>query len=277
MRGAVLASVAIVTGVVCEAIYAGWRVRPVVREQVRQEPVGEPLTRHGFLTFYTPLALTTLLTLLVQPLVSAALGRMPGALVSLAVWPVVFGLLTVWQSMGIAYNEVVIALLEVPGAVPRLRTFTWRMSAVVMLLFLGMVASPLATLWLRHVAALSPDLVTLARTALWIGLLLPGLRVLQSWFQGTLVFSQHTTAITESVAVFLVVSGGLLFVGASISDMPGLYVALLAYIVGFALQTGWLWWRSRPVLATLQSEGVAPPDARPALVPIPASDQRRHR
>ncbi len=238
--------------------------------------MGEPLTWRGFSAFYTPLALTTLLGLMVQPLVSAALGRMPGALVSLAVWPVIFGLLTVWQSVGIAYNEVVIALLEVPGAVPKLQRFTWWISSAVVLLFLGMVVTPLAPLWLRHVAALSPDLVALARPALAIGLLLPGLRMLQSWFQGTLVFSQHTPAITESVAIFLLTSGTLLFVGVRLDGVSGLYMALVAYLIGFALQTAWLWWRSRPVLAELRGQG-ATPAAQPALVPVRANEQRRKR
>jgi len=63
------------------------------------------LTVGAFLRFYIPLAVTVLLTMLVQPLVSAALSRMPRPLESLAVWPVVWGLLIMWQSTGIAYHE----------------------------------------------------------------------------------------------------------------------------------------------------------------------------
>jgi hypothetical protein len=62
--------------------------------------------------------MTVLLMLLVQPMVGAALSRMPYPLESLAMWPVVFGLLTIWQSVGLSYNEAVIALLEEPQPVP---------------------------------------------------------------------------------------------------------------------------------------------------------------
>jgi len=43
----------------------------------------------AFLDFYIPLAMTSLLFLLAQPMGSAAISRMPMALESLAVWPVV--------------------------------------------------------------------------------------------------------------------------------------------------------------------------------------------
>ena len=73
--------------------------------------------------------------------------------------------------------------------------------------------------------------------------LLPGLRVLQSWFQGTITYSHHTRGVTESVAAFLLACGGILGVGVAWGQIPGLYVGLIAVTAGLLLQTGWLWWR----------------------------------
>ena len=56
--------------------------------------------------------MTSLLSLLVQPIGAAALSRMPQAIESLATWSVVGGLIFMLRSFGVAYNEVVVALLE---------------------------------------------------------------------------------------------------------------------------------------------------------------------
>ena len=73
IQGIVVATCAVSAGVICEAIYSGIVVRPVVRTDLRQAPlIPEALTWHAFYRFYTPLVMTSLLTLLVQPLGSAA-------------------------------------------------------------------------------------------------------------------------------------------------------------------------------------------------------------
>ena len=117
----------------------------------------------------------------------------------------------------------------------------------------AMIATPLAAFWFRRVAGLTPSLVALAQQALWLGLLLPGLRVLQSWFQGALTYSQHTRGITEAFALSLAISGGILWAGVAWGQIPGLFVGLTAVVVGVLVQTLWLWRRARPVLQTVQA------------------------
>ena len=57
--GIVVATCAVSAGVISEAIYSGIVVRPVVKNQVKLQPVVEPrLTLPGFLRFYFPLVLT---------------------------------------------------------------------------------------------------------------------------------------------------------------------------------------------------------------------------
>jgi hypothetical protein len=151
-------------------------------------PEGDPLTLRSFLRFYIPLALTSLLTLLVQPIGSAALSRMPGALESLAVWPVVSGLLFLLRSTGIAYNEVVVALLGEPRAEESLRRFAQILALVLTAILLLIAATPLASLWFEGLSGLPPSLAKLAQTSLWFALLLPAFSVFQSWYQGSLVY-----------------------------------------------------------------------------------------
>ena len=258
VAGVVVGTSVIIAGVLSEALYAGIRVRPVLKNDLSQAPPVEPvLTWRAYANFYVPLAIMMLLTLLVQPMVTATLSRMPQALESLAVWPVVFGLLLVWQSIGISYNEVVITLLDVPRAVDSLRRFTTILATVITLLLLLVLGTPLARLWLIHVAALSPKLIPLAEGGLWLGLLLPALRILQSWYQGAITYDRKTRSITESVGLFLIVSGVILGSGVIWGRATGLYVGIVGFMVGLIIQVLWLWHRSRPVLQAIQIRDAA--------------------
>jgi hypothetical protein len=244
--GIVVGTAAVATGVMSEALYAGLVTRHVIRDEVLTAPQVQPaLTFPAFIDFYIPLALTSLLNLLVQPIGSAALSRMPLALASLAAWPVVSGLSFIFRSPGIAFNEVVVALMDRPGSVAKLRRFTLYLGGVATALLLLVVATPLAAFWLRDLSALAPDLATMARPGLWLMLPLPMLVAMQSWYQGTIMAGRKTRGITESLAVFLVVAAIVLWAGVALGTVTGLHVGLAAFTLASAAQTLWLWIRSR--------------------------------
>jgi len=82
---------------------------------------------------------------------------------------------------------------------------------------------------------------------------------MQSWFQGTILYGGRTRGITESVAVYLATSAVILAAGVLRGSMTGLFVAMVAFVLSFATQNAWLWWRSRPVFAARRARemGVA--------------------
>ena len=251
-HGIVVATSAVAASVIAEAIYIGFRVQAVLNVDLKPAPVVQPeLTYRAFAAFYFPLVMTSLLTLLIQPMGSAALGRMPLALESLAVWPVVSGFIFMLRSTGVAFNEVVVALLDEPLSLKPLRRYTAILSLATTAIILVIAATPLSRLWLEDVSALTPDLFILARNGLWIGFLLPALNALQSWYQGVLLNSGKTRGISEAVALFLVTTGLFLWAGVRWGGMTGLYVGLIAFSAGMLIQTAWLWFRSRPPLHVL--------------------------
>jgi hypothetical protein len=267
--GVVVATGAMASGVISEAVYAGMRVRPVLRDQLKKAPpLEDPLTFPGFMAFYIPLVMTSLLTMLVQPIGSAALSRMPLALESLAVWQVVSGLVFLLRSGGVAYNEVVVTLLDDPQAPPGLRRFTAWLAASATAGLLLIVATPLATLWFARVSALAPPLAELARSALWLFLPIPALSALQSWYQGAILNSRRTRGITEAIVVFLLTASAILWIGVAWGRIAGLYVGGLAFSVGTSMQTIWLWLRSRPAMRAVQERDAE--DARLQSVGAPA-------
>jgi hypothetical protein len=251
--GIVVAASAVIAGVMSEAFYVGLYVKPVLRDQVRHaRPVEPPLTFQDFISFYVPLAMTALLNLLVQPIGSAALSRMPQALDSLAVWPVVSGLAFMLRSLGLAYNEVVVALLDEPGSTHNLRRFAFFLMALTTLILALIAATPFSVIWFRDMSALSPSLAALARSSFWVALPIPAMETLQSWYQGALVHKRRTRAITEAVASFLLASSLILVAGVIWGQVVGLYVGWAAFVVGNLARTTWLGYRSRPVVTDLQ-------------------------
>jgi hypothetical protein len=247
LPGIAVATMAVIAGVVAEAIYVGIVVQPVLRRQVRPAPAAtEPLSMAVFMRFYIPLVLTSLISLLVQPIGSAMISRMPLAIESLAAWSVVSGLAFMLRSLGIAYNEVVVALLDTPGSYARLRSFAWLLAALTSLALLVITATPLAGFWFERVSGLNSQLSQMATTSLWFFILSPAFASMQSWFQGTLLNSRHTRPITESVVVFLVVCITGLGAGVAWGRHPGLYIAAAASILAMLAQTSWQALRSQP-------------------------------
>jgi hypothetical protein len=242
--GVVVATAAIAAGVSAEALYTGLRTRSVVRGPLADAtPTVPPLDGRAFAGFYLPLALTSLLLLLVQPMGAAAISRMPEALASLAAWPVVNGLLFLLRSVGYAYAEVVVALMDEPEADVTLRRFTLLLAGATGLVALAIAATPLAQAWFGTLSGLPPRLVELARNAFWIGLVWAPLDVYRNYLQGRLVHARRTRGISESVGVFLVVSASLLVAGVALQPGEGLVVAMVAFVSGTLAQIGWLAWR----------------------------------
>ena len=246
--GIVVATSAVAAGVISEAIYAGIAARPVINVDLRMaSPIKPELTWPAFFTFYIPLAMTSLLTLLANPIGSAALSRMPDPLASLAVWPVVTGLIFMLRSPGTAYNEVVVALLDEPRSSHSLCRFASWLEGLSTMALLLLAATPLAPFYFQTISALSPHLAEIARAGMWLALPLPALTVLQSWYQGAILHGRRTRAITEAVIIFLVASAVTLTAGVIWGQAIGLYIGLASLTISTFLQTIWLRIRSRPV------------------------------
>jgi hypothetical protein len=254
--GALVAAAAMTAGVWIEAGYAALRARPVVRSELRETRLdGPPLTFKRFLAFYAPLATTNIAMFVLQPITSAALSRMPSALVSLAVFPAAFSVAFLLASGGTALVEVVVTLLDRLDAVPRLRHFTLLLAGGTFLLTLAMAATPLGEFWFGTVSGLSPTLFTPARRAMWLVLPYPVAIVVQGAYQGILTYARRTRAITEAVMLSSVVTLAVLAIGVVWGQVPGTYVGVAAFSLGALAQAFWLRRRGQPILETIDAPG----------------------
>ena len=255
LPGTVVATAAIAAGVLSEAAYAGIRVRPVLRNEL---PAGESgsLTYRAFFQFYVPLSLTSVVLLGARPILTAAVSRMPNALDSLAVLPVITGLSFLFRSTGVAFSEVAIAHLDTVGSMRTLRRFAFGLMAATTAGMLLVASTPLSRIWFATITGLPEDLTGLARHGLWFAVLLPSLAALQSWFQGVILHSRRTRSVTEAVLIYLFVSTAILLAGIQWGTMAGAYVGLVAMTLGEIARAVWLGWRGRRARLALWARDV---------------------
>lgn len=83
-----------------------------------------------------------------------------------------------------------------------------------------------------------------------------GLSVLQSWYQGTLLYSRNTSGIPESMAFFLVTVMIVLSFGVLSGKFTGLFVGLFGFSLANLTQTIWLWIRSRKIMREVGTRDV---------------------
>lgn len=257
LPGIVVGASSVIAGVLAEALYVGLRVRPVLRDELKAEPAANPpLDFREMLSFYVPLALTSFIVLIVNPAGAAALARSPMPIESLAVWPVMSGLVFIHRSLGVAFNEVVVALAERPGGPAALRRFTFLLTAVSTLPLIVIAATPLATVWFGTISGLSPELVALAQAALPFSLPMPALQAWLSYHQGRIMVARQTRSITESVVLFMLVAIAVLWAGVAWGQAAGVFVGWTAFSMGTVAQAAWLWIRARQAVSRETAEAV---------------------
>ena len=177
---------------------------------------------------------------------------MPQALESLAVWPVVSGLIFMLRSMGVAYTEVVVALLDETFSYAPLKKFTGGLVLAASSLHILIAITPLSLIWFGDVSALKPELAEMARIAFLLAIPLPALQVLQSWFQGAIMHGRHTRGIPESVIVFLLTVALVFGTGIYFGSITGLYIGIVGFVIATFTQDVWLWLRSRQIIKSVQ-------------------------
>lgn len=224
--GAWVGAVALSCGVMGEAAAVRFMAAPSVREvQARRAADGgEGMAYRDILSFYYPLALTSLIGLAVHPMLTFFMGRAVLPVESLAVFPVVQSLSFLFRSVGLSFQDAAIALLgRRHEHMPELSRFGLGLGAATTLGLATVAFTPLADVWFVDVSGLTQALTDVALTPARIIVLLPALSVLLSLQRAVLVQGRRTRPITvasgievASVAVFFVLFGfGLDWVGAT--------------------------------------------------------------
>ena len=174
--------------------------------------------------FYLPLALTSLIGIAIQPMLTFFMGRAASPVESLAVFPVVHSLGFIFRSVGLSFQDAVIALLgRGDEGYAEIRRFAIGLGASLSGILALIAFTPLSSLWFVHVSGLSPELASFAIPAARVLTPVPFLGVVLSLQRGTLIRNRTTgpiivgtaTEITTVAVVFVAVGWGLGWVGAT--------------------------------------------------------------
>lgn len=237
LPGAWVGAAALSAGVVTEAIAAHFMAAGTVRALHRYEakpPAGRArLGYRGIARFYYPLALTSLIGLTVQPMLTFFMGRSLSPIESLAVFPVVHALSFFFRSFGLSFQEAALALLgDEHQHFPELARFALWLGLATSLA-LGLVAfTPLASVWFGTVSGLTPELTSFTLAPVRILVPIPALSVILSLQRAVLIQARKTHPIT--VATSIEVMGiAVLFVALGWGlDLVGVTAAFLAFLGG---------------------------------------------
>jgi hypothetical protein len=250
-------------GTTAEAIASRLMVAPVLRPLLRREqetegrgaadstrpsatkvePHGDApeLTYREIVRFYYPLVLTALLTMGVHPMVSFFLGRSREAVDSLAVMPVILSLTFIFRSMGLAFQEVGIALIGEHGEGYRpLARFATILGLGVAATLTLVTWTPLATVWFGIVSGLTPDLASFAVTPARVLCLIPGLTVLLSFQRAMLVNDRRTLHVSVATGIEVAVVAIVLVIGIGPLNAIGAIAATSALMIGRLAAVGYL-------------------------------------
>jgi len=242
VRGAYVGAGAMSLAVLSEAIATRLMAASAVRALVsRDDTENGHLNLRNISRFYYPLALTSLLPLGVHPFVTFFLGRSAMAVESLAVLPVVNSLVFIFRSIGLSYQEVVIALVgKQRQNFSLLRNYAVLLGSVVTVLIALIAFTPLADMWFTGFSGLDRELAGLSYLPLRIMILLPALTVLLNFQRSLFVVNGTTGPISAATAIELIGIIAVLLVCVIFLDMVGVVAASIAFVAGKGMSTLYL-------------------------------------
>ena len=262
LPGAYVAALALSAGVVAEALASRVMTHTLVPDLLGRTRAPErmsTLRQSALARFYAPLALTTFISLSVQPVVTFFMGQARLPLESLAVLPVIQGLTFIFRAVGLSYLEVAIALLGPRREhFARLRNFAVGLAIASTAGLSAIAFTPLADVWFRDISGLNLSLSLFAVLPLQILAVFPILSVALHLQRAVLVHAHRTQPITPATVLELIGVAGVLAVAIHGLDVVGAIAASVALLAGRLIDVAWL---AAPCARVLREEPAPPATA----------------
>ena len=235
ISGAYIGAAALSTGVIVESIFSRIVVRGTIK-QITNEKEDEKEKKLNFRSinkFYFPLALTAILALGVHPMVTFFMGKSRFPIESLAVLPVINSLIFVFRSLGLSYQEVIIALLgENKKNYESIKRFAIYLGVFLLITLSIILFTPLLFIWFQKVSGLSFELAKFSILPARILVILPLMTLLISFQRALLVHTKETGPIKGASLIEIVVIIFTLYLSVTFFKIPGAIAAAISYTVG---------------------------------------------
>jgi len=196
--------------------------------------------------FYFPLALTSMLTLGVHPLITFFLGKSNMALESLAVLPVVTSFVFLFRGVGLSFQEAAITMLGVNKENDRVvYKFATVLGVILASALIVTAITPLSKLWFSKVSGLSAELTGLALTPILIMGIFPASTVLIAMQRAMLVKAGRTSPITNATIIEVLTIISVLYIGIIHLSAIGVVAAASAFLSGRLAANAYLYFKTR--------------------------------
>ncbi len=235
VEGVIVAASGLSVAVILEAAATRWMARGVVRKY-REEEIKDcapPPSNRKIVSFYTPLALTSVIVFVSMPMLSFYMNMAPEAVASLAVIPVVNAFTFMFRSMGFSFQEVGIAFLgDDPKSYPVVRRVAVSITLFTTLVMGLIVFTPLLDVVFVTVFGLEARLAEFARIPAMLMILMPATSATFALQRSVLITAHRTIHVTVAAMLEVGAMGILMTVFVFYTGWTGAVAAATAMVLG---------------------------------------------
>ena len=241
--GALLGGITLTVGVISGMISAYIFAKPCLDALPKTD--NSDINKNQMIAFYVPLAITSMINLGVRPLLNIGIVRGTFPIESLALWPIVLAYIFLYTSIAQSLQEIIIAEYKKEN-LRVVKSFVNTVAAVLVSTYIVIyLIRPLWELWFVNISSVPPELLVYLPVTLAIFMIMPLVSARISWFRAILVAERKTTSLTYAVFInvgtlLLIIYGLPHFV-----QIPGVYLASLAYLFSYLFESLFLFYRSR--------------------------------
>jgi hypothetical protein len=235
LHGACIATISLSIGVSCEALATRIMVHGLIKEVKKghHEESTEKIKFGEIIHFYYPLALTPVIALTAQPLVTFFIGKSNHAIESLAVLPVVSSFIFIFRSLGLSYHEVAVALMgEKFKNYIKIRNFAIFIGLFSFISLTIIIFTPLIHIWLKTISGLTDELADFAILPMKIMAITPVLSVLISFQRAILVLGKQTVYVSIGTMIEVIGIFTVLFTMIKFTLVSGAIAATTSFFLG---------------------------------------------
>ena len=251
LHGTYIGGIALTVGVICESIATRIMAHKTI-VAIRNEPehfTEAPLTNKYMISYYTPLALTSLIGMASMPIITFFIGRSPMSLESLAVLPIIESFVFIFRSVGFAYQEVGLALLGPRNEQNKpLRTFGVTVGLTTSGIYSLLVFTPLIHPVLSGLYGLSDELASFAVLPSRIVVILPFLAISFAYFRSIMMNNRRNAIVTYSTMIEVGGMIALIFLTVTLFKPVGIIAAAIGLSFGRLGAQWFLLWMYRRVM-----------------------------
>jgi progressive ankylosis protein len=244
-NGAVVAGMALVWGVIAEAIavtYLAQKLGATKPPELRSTPE-LPHDLAGVWKFYAPLGGTMMLGWGAKAALVGIVARSNDGSIALAAWPAAWGLVLVIANSTRMVQQIIIRNRKsIPDRV--LITFAISVGIACSLILLAVSGTPISEVAISYFIGSDTELITRVRPVLLICAAMPLLVSLQNALQGFLVSEGRTWGVNQAAWVGAIVMLGTAYLGSQLGQ-NGAIAAAIGMIVGNLMEISYLFYSWR--------------------------------